>query len=217
MSDVDSARPKRRPVVSTSTRTARRKPDGSQTEGGVMPRRKVRAVGAALIVASMALTGVALATSSTGSIVVQVHGAGSLDQGAGFAMTPGSNTVVATLTFGPHSSTGWHTHPGKTLVLVKSGTFTVYHARDCEPRVYGPGTRSSSCRRRSTWDATRRVARSKSRRSSSTRRAGHGSTSHSPRAATSPRGSTDRSAVTTRRSGRGTARCRRSRRGARTP
>jgi quercetin dioxygenase-like cupin family protein len=30
-------------------------------------------------------------------------------------------------------------HPGKTLVTVKSGTFTVYHARDCEPMLYGPG------------------------------------------------------------------------------
>ena len=104
-----------------------------------MPRTKARTLGAALIVASIALTGVAVATSSTGSIVVEVQGAGSLDTGAGFAMTPGSSVVSATLTFGPHSSTGWHTHPGKTLVLIKSGTFTVYHARDCKPRVYGPG------------------------------------------------------------------------------
>ena len=52
---------------------------------------------------------------------------------------PGTNTVVADFTFGPNSSTGWHTHPGKTLVTVKSRTFTVYHAKDCAPNVYQPG------------------------------------------------------------------------------
>jgi len=95
--------------------------------------------GASLIAASMALAGVALATGGTGSVVSEVIGAGSMTTGAGLAAMPGTNTVVARFTFGPNSSTGWHTHPGKTLVTVKSGTFTVYHARDCEPRVYGPG------------------------------------------------------------------------------
>ena len=95
--------------------------------------------GASLIAASMALAGVALATGATGSVVSEVIGAGSMTTGAGLAAMPGTNTVVARFTFGPNSSTGWHTHPGKTLVTVKSGTFTVYHARDCAPTVYGPG------------------------------------------------------------------------------
>jgi len=54
----------------------------------------------------------------------------------------GSNaceTVVQQVTINPGGHTGWHTHPGKTLVTVKSGTFTVYHARDCAPAVYEPG------------------------------------------------------------------------------
>jgi quercetin dioxygenase-like cupin family protein len=96
-------------------------------------------LGASMIVASMALAGVAVATGPTGSIASEVIGAGSMPNGIGFVATPGTNTVVADFTFGPNSSTGWHTHPGKTLVTVKSGTFTVYHARDCEPTVYGPG------------------------------------------------------------------------------
>ena len=105
-----------------------------------MLKRRTRLVlGASMVAASLALTGVAIATGSTGSVVSAVIGAGSMPNGAGFAATPGTNTVVAQFTFGPNSSTGWHTHPGKTLVTVKSGTFTVYHARDCEPRVYGPG------------------------------------------------------------------------------
>jgi quercetin dioxygenase-like cupin family protein len=96
-------------------------------------------IGASLIATSLVLAGVAVATSSTGSVVADVIGAGSMPTGMGFVVAPGTNTVVADFTFGPNSSTGWHTHPGKTLVTVKSGTFTVYHAKDCQPIVYGPG------------------------------------------------------------------------------
>jgi quercetin dioxygenase-like cupin family protein len=102
-------------------------------------RRIKLTIGASLIATSLALAGVAGATGSTSSVVAEVIGAGSMPKGMGFAATPGTNTVVADFTFGPNSSTGWHTHPGKTLVTVKSGTFTVYHAKDCEPMVYGPG------------------------------------------------------------------------------
>jgi quercetin dioxygenase-like cupin family protein len=101
--------------------------------------RKRWATVAALIATSMALTGVAVATGATGSVVSEVIGAGSMPNGVGFAATPDTNVVVADFTFGPNSATGWHTHPGKALVTVKSGTFTVYHAKDCAPSVYGPG------------------------------------------------------------------------------
>jgi quercetin dioxygenase-like cupin family protein len=104
-----------------------------------MGRRTMRGIGLALVVGSIGLAGAAWATGSTGSVVSEVIGAGSMSNGAGFAAVPGTNTVVADFTFGPNSSTGWHTHPGKTLVTVKSGTFTVYHARGCAPNVYGPG------------------------------------------------------------------------------
>ena len=101
--------------------------------------RRMWVLGASMIAASLAFTGVAVATGPTGSIASEVIGAGSMPNGIGFAATPGTNTVVASFTFGANSSTGWHTHPGKTLVTVKTGTFTVYHARDCEPSVYDAG------------------------------------------------------------------------------
>jgi quercetin dioxygenase-like cupin family protein len=104
-----------------------------------MRKRSRLIIGTALIAGSVALAGVAAATGSSGSVVSEVIGAGSMSNGIGFVALPGTNTVVADFTFGPNSSTGWHTHPGKTLVTVKSGTFTVYHAKDCEPTVYGPG------------------------------------------------------------------------------
>ena len=108
-------------------------------EGTMLKGRTRLALGSSLIAASLALAGVAAATGSTGSVVSEVIGAGSVSKGARFAATPGTNTVVAAFTVGPNSSTGWHTHPGKTLVTVKSGTFTVYHAQDCEPMVYEAG------------------------------------------------------------------------------
>ena len=58
--------------------------------------------------------------------------------GMGLNMHPGTNTIVAEFTFGPNSSTGWHSHPGKTLVTVASGYFTVYH-NNCHAHTYGPG------------------------------------------------------------------------------
>jgi quercetin dioxygenase-like cupin family protein len=94
-------------------------------------------IGTSIFAVSLMVTGVAVATGPT--VVSEVIGAGSMSNSAGFSAKPDTNTIVADFTFGPNSSTGWHTHPGKTLVTVKSGTFTVYHAKDCAARVFGPG------------------------------------------------------------------------------
>ena len=40
----------------------------------------------------------------------------------------------------PGGTFGWHSHPGPSLVIVKSGTLSVYHAPDCTPEEYGPGS-----------------------------------------------------------------------------
>jgi quercetin dioxygenase-like cupin family protein len=101
-------------------------------------RRMVAAAGAFAVSAALGLAAVATATPSTGSVTPVIIGAGSMRTGMGFNAQPGTNTVVAEFTFGPHSSTGWHSHPGKTLVTVQSGHFTVYHD-DCRSRTYGPG------------------------------------------------------------------------------
>ena len=108
-----------------------------------MSNRRIRwavaAATAAVLTISVGFATVALASPSTGSITAVIAGAGSMDTGMGLAVHPGTNTIVAQYTFGPHSSTGWHSHPGKTLVVVQSGTFTVYHD-DCHPMRYGPGS-----------------------------------------------------------------------------
>ena len=96
------------------------------------------AVGAFAIAGSLGLAAVAVATPSTGTVSPVIVGVGSMSKGMGFNARPGTNTVIADYTVGPNSSTGWHSHPGKTLVTVQSGTFTVYHD-NCRARTYGPG------------------------------------------------------------------------------
>ncbi len=105
-----------------------------------MNRRRIRLVVAITVaaIASVCLVTAAVASPSSGTITAVIAGAGSMSKGMGLAVHPGTNTIVAQYTFGPHSSTGWHTHPGKTLVTVQSGTFTVYHDK-CDATTYGPG------------------------------------------------------------------------------
>ena len=42
----------------------------------------------------------------------------------------------------PGSYSGWHTHPGPVILVIKTGTLTVYDASDptCQPKVYPSGT-----------------------------------------------------------------------------
>ena len=99
----------------------------------------VAVIGAAVLTITIGLVTVAFASPGSGPITGTVIAAGSMRTGMGLAVHPGTNTIVAQYTFGPHSSTGWHSHPGKTLVVVQSGTFTVYHD-DCHAMTYGPGS-----------------------------------------------------------------------------
>jgi len=52
-----------------------------------------------------------------------------------------SDVHVTTNTVGPGGYSGWHTHPGPSFVVVKSGTATVYDGDDptCTPRVIEQG------------------------------------------------------------------------------
>ncbi len=46
-----------------------------------------------------------------------------------------SNIVVAA-----GGNSGWHSHPGPVLVIVKTGSITFYHAPDCVPVVHNAGS-----------------------------------------------------------------------------
>jgi mannose-6-phosphate isomerase-like protein (cupin superfamily) len=57
------------------------------------------------------------------------------------ADTP-TDVYVVTNTVEPGGHSGWHTHSGPSLVLVKAGTATVYDGADpaCTPATYPAGT-----------------------------------------------------------------------------
>jgi quercetin dioxygenase-like cupin family protein len=52
-----------------------------------------------------------------------------------------SDLYVQTNEWQPGGSTGWHTHPGHSLIIVTEGTVTTYEGDDpgCEPTVYTKG------------------------------------------------------------------------------
>ena len=52
-----------------------------------------------------------------------------------------SDVYIVQNTFPPGAHTGWHTHPGPSLVTVTAGTITAYeaHSPNCAPHVYQTG------------------------------------------------------------------------------
>jgi quercetin dioxygenase-like cupin family protein len=52
-----------------------------------------------------------------------------------------TDVYVVSNTFAPGGTSGWHTHPGPSLITVKSGTITAYEGDDpaCRPHVYTAG------------------------------------------------------------------------------
>jgi quercetin dioxygenase-like cupin family protein len=52
-----------------------------------------------------------------------------------------SDLFVQDNTWDPGGSTGWHTHPGASLIIVTQGTVTAYEGDDpsCTPHVYEVG------------------------------------------------------------------------------
>jgi quercetin dioxygenase-like cupin family protein len=59
-----------------------------------------------------------------------------------FQKTKGlSDVYVQNNVFPPGASSGWHTHPGHSLIIVAAGTVTAYDGDDrtCRPHVYTQG------------------------------------------------------------------------------
>jgi hypothetical protein len=59
-----------------------------------------------------------------------------------FQNTQGSSTLyVQNNVWQPGASTGWHSHPGHSLIIVTAGTVTDYEGHDlnCKPHVYSKG------------------------------------------------------------------------------
>ena len=106
-----------------------------------------RAVVVALGVAAMT-TGVAAATPGAGA-VTEAQARGTMVDPAGeklkiitgllrSGLHRSTDVAVQKLTIQPGGHTGWHTHPGPTVVVVKSGTVT-FIDEDCDVHTYNVG------------------------------------------------------------------------------
>lgn len=104
-------------------------------------------------IALCALAGAALATPPSGIVSATVVArAGFVDStDIKFKVDGGSKevinvrdaqeTVMQQIVIGPGGSTGWHSHPGPVVVLIKSGDLTLYSGDDptCTGRTYSAG------------------------------------------------------------------------------
>ncbi len=105
--------------------------------------RRIRMV--LLVVAVMAAVGggAALATSGSG-VVATTMARGTLGPHFKLKLHDSSNpadAVIQQVTIAPGGITGWHSHPGPAIVIVKSGALTVYEGNDasCTGTTYVAG------------------------------------------------------------------------------
>lgn len=101
--------------------------------------------GSVLATPSSGFSGTTLAKATYGDIFSHVHTIpASWDE---LITTKGlSDLYVQQNTWQPGGSTGWHTHPGPSFVIVTQGSVTVYDGDDptCTPHVYTANTRSNA-------------------------------------------------------------------------
>ena len=113
-------------------------------------RPRIRLLVGVVLVASLATVGVAYATTGSGittTTIVQgnFHDIDVKTNFEGFkvdiATKGASDLYVVSNVIVPGGHTGWHTHPGPSLITVKSGTITAYEGDDpqCSPTVYSQG------------------------------------------------------------------------------
>ncbi len=100
--------------------------------------------GTVLATPGTGFTGTTLATAQFGELDSHVHTVPA-DWQAWIRTKGLSDLYVQSNVWTPGGSTGWHTHPGPSLVIVTAGTLTVYEGDDpsCSPHVYSAtGTNS---------------------------------------------------------------------------
>ena len=111
-------------------------------------------VGAAVVCAVIAvfvIAGTALATPGTG-VESTLFAVGTFDQLEAHSKTGkhkvhlrtkgASDVHILQNRIAPGGTFGWHSHPGPSIVVVKSGALTLYHADDpsCTPHVVTAGS-----------------------------------------------------------------------------
>lgn len=84
--------------------------------------------------------GIALATPPSGLVNVLLARGTDASEGT-LPIQMGTDVVMAQITVQPGGSSGWHSHPGGAIIVVKQGAPTVYRAigGQCQSKTYGAG------------------------------------------------------------------------------
>ena len=105
------------------------------------------AIGAALAVKLVAtpasgFSGTTIAAARFGEIDLKAHTIPANEWQARLKTQGLSDIYVQSNVWQAGGSTGWHTHPGPSLIMVTSGTITTYDGDDptCTPHVYSAAT-----------------------------------------------------------------------------
>jgi len=82
----------------------------------------------------------ARATAPSGLVNIPIARGTNLSAGT-IPLQLGTDIAMAQITVDPGGSSGWHSHPGGAIIVVKTGTLTVFHSvgGQCETTVYTAG------------------------------------------------------------------------------
>jgi quercetin dioxygenase-like cupin family protein len=93
-----------------------------------------------LTIVLLATSGPAPAAPSAGITRTEL-GRGTVDHTYQVGGQAGSDVVTQSVRIEPGGNSGWHTHPGAELAVIKAGTLTFFDGddADCHPRSFSAG------------------------------------------------------------------------------
>ena len=108
-----------------------------------MKRKLTRTIFATAVVAvviTVAAKFEARATPASGLVNTPLARVTNLSDGT-IPLHAGTDVVMAEITVNPGGSSGWHSHPGGAIIVVKTGTLTVYRSAgsQCQTETYSAG------------------------------------------------------------------------------
>src|SRR6476646_5286654 len=94
------------------------------------------------VVGAAVYGGIALATPPSGLMNILLARGTDASHGT-LPIQMGTDVVMAQITVDPGGSSGWHSHPGGAIIVVKTGTLTVYspvgNSHQCRTETYSAG------------------------------------------------------------------------------
>ena len=92
------------------------------------------------VVGAAVYGGIALATPPSGLVNILLARGTDASEGT-LPIQMGTDVVMAQITVEPGGSSGWHSHPGGAIIVVKQGTPTLYRAigSQCRSITYSAG------------------------------------------------------------------------------